>query len=114
MMTLDLFQRYLFFVAVIAMLLTGCSLRRVTDSPRHFVLRPIGKNDPGSVTTRNLSVGIGYVRMPPELLRDSLAVQNGTNEFQYLENALWAERLDHGFERTLAANLSQLLSSDSI
>jgi uncharacterized lipoprotein YmbA len=48
------------------------------------------------------------------LLRDSIAVQNGTDEVQYLENALWAERLDHNFERTVAANLSTLLSSDSI
>ena len=113
-MKLDPLQRHLFFLAIIGMLLTGCSLRRVTDSPRHFVLKPIGEDGPAPGTKRDLSVGIGYVRMPPELLRDSLAVQNGTNEFQYLENALWAERLDHGFERTLAANLSQLLSSDSI
>jgi uncharacterized lipoprotein YmbA len=114
MMKLDFFQRHILFVAVIGMLLAGCSFKRVTDSPRHFVLTPIGEGDPAPGTRRNLSVGIGYVRMPPELLRDSIAVQNGTNEFQYLENALWAERLDHGFERTLAANLSQLLSSDSI
>jgi uncharacterized lipoprotein YmbA len=52
--------------------------------------------------------------MPSLLLRDSIAVQNGTNEIEYLENALWAERLDHCFERTLAANLSRLLPSDSV
>jgi uncharacterized lipoprotein YmbA len=52
--------------------------------------------------------------MPPKLLRDSIAVQNGTNEIEYLESALWAERLDHCFERTLAVNLSHLLSSDGI
>jgi uncharacterized lipoprotein YmbA len=101
-------------VAVTGMLLAGCSFKRVTDSPRHFVLEPIGKDEPAPAATRNLAVGIAFVTMPPELLRDSMAVQNGTNEFQYLENALWAERLDHSFERTLAANLSQLLSSDNI
>jgi len=52
--------------------------------------------------------------MPSELLRDSVAVRNGENEIEYLENALWADRLDHSFERTLAINLSRLLSSDGI
>jgi uncharacterized lipoprotein YmbA len=52
--------------------------------------------------------------MPSELLRDSVAVRNGQNEIEYLQNALWADRLDHSFERTLAVNLSRLLSSDGI
>jgi len=52
--------------------------------------------------------------MPSYLLRDSLAIRNGANEIEYLEDALWAERLDQCFQRTLAANLSRLLSSESI
>jgi uncharacterized lipoprotein YmbA len=52
--------------------------------------------------------------MPTQLLRNSIAVHNGTNEIEYLENALWADRLDHCLERTLAVNLSRLLSSDGI
>jgi uncharacterized lipoprotein YmbA len=52
--------------------------------------------------------------MPSQLLRDSMSVHSGANEVEYLENALWAERLDHSFERTLAVNLSRLLSSDSV
>jgi len=52
--------------------------------------------------------------MPSSLLRDSMAVHNGANEIEYLKNAVWAERLDHGFERTLAVNLSRLLASDGI
>jgi len=43
-----------------------------------------------------------------------MAVRNGTNEIRYLEDALWAERLDQCLQRTLAANLSRLLSTDSI
>ena len=107
-------QRHLFFTILTGLLLTGCSFKRVTDSPRHFVLAPIPAQESASAEKRNLSLGIGFVRMPPELLRDSIAVQNGSNEFEYLENALWAERLDHSFERTLADNLSHLLSSDNI
>lgn len=101
-------------IVVAGSLSAGCSFKRVTDSPRHFVLEPIPAEELAPPATRNLAVGICFVRMPPELLRDSIAVQISSDEFGYLENALWAERFDHCFERALAANLSHLLSSDSI
>lgn len=52
--------------------------------------------------------------MPDYLLKDSMAVRKGDNEIQYLENALWAERLDHSFQRTLAANLSSQLGDSRV
>jgi len=107
-------QQHLLFVAATGLLFSGCSFKRVTDSPHHFVLAPIQEAEPVAPATRDLSVGIGFIRLPPELLRDSIAVQSGTNEFEYIENALWADRLDHCFERTVASNLSRLLSSESI
>src|SRR5262250_623363 len=102
------------FIALACILLAGCAFKRTTDSTRHFVLTPIPAKDPPPVeaATRHLSIEIAFVRMPSELLRDSVAVRNGENEIEYLENALWADRLDHSFERTLAVNLSRLLSSD--
>jgi uncharacterized lipoprotein YmbA len=51
--------------------------------------------------------------MPSYLLRDQLAVRNGANEIEYLENALWAERLDQSFQRTLAINVSRLLAAET-
>lgn len=102
------------FVAVTGILLTGCLLNRTTVSPRHFILTPIPVNESASVTTEHLSVGIGLVKMPSYLLRNSMVVRYRTNEIEYLEDALWGERLDQCFQRTLAANLSRLLSSDSI
>jgi uncharacterized lipoprotein YmbA len=89
-------------------------LKRATDSTRHFVLSPISTNEPGTAVTENLSVGIGFVKMPSYLLRNSVAVRNGANEIEYLEEARWAERLDQCFQRTVAANLSRLLPSDSV
>jgi uncharacterized lipoprotein YmbA len=43
-----------------------------------------------------------------------MAVRNGANEIEYIEDAQWAERLDHCFHLTLVANLSRLLSSNGI
>jgi len=110
----DSYLPRLVFVAVAGMLLTGCLLKPVTDSTRHFVLSPISTNEPASVATEHLSVGIGFVKMPSYLLRNSMAVRNGPNEIEYIENARWAERLDQCFQRALAANLSRLLPSDSV
>ena len=102
------------FIAVISTLFTGCLFRPATVSTRHFVLTPISTNESASAATEQLSVGVGFVKMPSYLLRNSLAVRNGTNEIEYLEDARWAERLDQCFQRTVAANLSRLLPSDSV
>ena len=97
-----------------ALFLTGCLFRPVTDSTRHFVLAPIPADKPPPAATRQLSIRMGFVRMPSQLLQDSIAVHNGANEIEYFKNAVWAERLDHCFEQTLALNLSRLLSSEGI
>jgi uncharacterized lipoprotein YmbA len=100
-------------VAVTGMLLTGCLFKPVTVSTRHFVLVPISTNEPVPAATEPLSVGIGLVKMPSYLLKSSMAVRNGY-EIEYLQDARWVERLDQCFQRTLAANLSRLLPSDTI
>ena len=101
-------------LAVTGMLFTGCLLKPATVSTRHFVLSPISTNEPAALSMSHLSVGIAYVKMPSYLLRNSMAIRNGANEIQYLEDARWAERLDQCFQRALAANLSRLLPSDNI
>jgi len=100
--------------AVGGVLLSGCLSRPPTLNVRHFVLSPIATNEPASTTTKNLSVGIAFVKMPTYLFRKSMAVRNGANEIEYVEDALWAERLDQSFQRMLAANLSRLLPSANI
>src|SRR6185503_15026090 len=62
----------------------------------------------------DVAVGIGSVKMPSYLMRSAMAVRKGASEIDYLEEALWAERLDQCFQRTLAANLSTLLGSDRV
>ena len=102
----------LIFVALSSILLTGCLLRTATVPPRHFVLAPIPADEQSTSFNDHLSVEIGFVKMPAYLLRDHLAIRTDANEIEYLENALWAERLDQSFQRTLTVNLTQLLSSD--
>lgn len=104
------------FAMLSSLLLTGCLLRTATVSPRHFVLAPapIQADEPSSGPNSHLSVEVGFVKMPAYLRHDSIAVRTGPNEIQYLEDALWAERLDQCFQRTLTVNLSRLLLSEKI
>jgi uncharacterized lipoprotein YmbA len=104
-------------LTLVSALLSGCMLKPVTVSTRHFALAPIPTSDPRPVAragSEQMSVGIGFVKMPSYLLRNSMAVRNGANEIEYLEDALWSERLDESFQRDLAANLADLLASDCI
>jgi uncharacterized lipoprotein YmbA len=95
--------------------LTGCFgfLKPVESTTRHFVLTPMPSAKEARASGA-LGVGLGQVRVPPYLFDTSLAVRKGTNEITYLTSVLWAERLDNGLQRVLAANLSTLLSTDQV
>ena len=96
------------------LLLSGCLLRHGGEPPRRFVLTPIPAS--GQVVTGidPLSVGVRQVKMFPYLLPSSMVVRKSANEIDYLESALWAERLNQGFQRVLAADLAAVLPSDRV
>jgi len=104
----------LVFTAFSGVLLSGCLLKTATVPARHFVLAPIQADESSPTPKEDFSVEIGFIKMPAYLLRDSIAVRNGTNEIEYLENALWAERLDQSFQRALMADLYGSPPSDTI
>jgi len=105
----------LLLALVACVCLTGCSLLKPAhDTARHFVLTPLPAAGPVEVAPGALGVGLGQVKLPAYLLDTSLAVRKGTNEITYLLGTLWAERLDTGIPRVLAANLRSLLPTDQI
>jgi len=108
------FTRSLLLIAATAMSLTGCLFKPAAVSPRHFVLAPISKTESDTAPGKHISVGVGFVKMPSYLLRDSIAIRDSASEIRYLDNAQWGERLDQCLQRTVAANLSRELSSDSV
>ncbi len=95
--------------------LTSCSfLKPARYTTRHFVLTPMASAASTNAAARTLAVGIGPVKVPAYLFNTSVAIRKGTNEIEYLPAASWAERLDSGFQRVLAANLAVALSTDRI
>ena len=108
------FAALLFSVTLCAGIV-GCSfLKPARSTARHFVLTPMAATAPAPVAANALAVGLGQVKLPAYLFETSFAVRKATNEIEYLPSALWAERLDTGFQRVLAANLATLLPSDHI
>jgi uncharacterized lipoprotein YmbA len=96
-------------------LLTGCFgfLKPAPSTARHFILTPVAVGS-GSSAPGSLGVGVGQVRIPAYLFDTSLAVRASTNEIAYLPSMLWAERLDTGLQRVLAANLATLLPAGQV
>jgi uncharacterized lipoprotein YmbA len=92
--------------------LTGCSMMRPAKSTaRYYVLTPIAATQSAPGT---LVVGLGQVKLPSYLLNNSMAVRKGANEVEYFDSVIWAERLEAGFQRTLAANLATILPAEQV
>jgi uncharacterized lipoprotein YmbA len=105
----------LLFAAILCAGLAGCSfLKPAKSTARHYVLTPMATTGPVTAAPGGLAVGVGQVKLPAYLFDTSLAVRKGTNEIEYLPSVLWAERLDTGFQRVLAANLAIALPTDGV
>ena len=94
---------------------TGCSfLKPAHDSSRHFVLTSLPPTKTANVASGTWRVDVVHVKIPSYLFNSSLAIRKGTNEIVYPPGTLWAERLDTGIPRVLAADLSSLLPGEQI
>jgi uncharacterized lipoprotein YmbA len=96
--------------------LTGCFgfLKPSPSTARHFVLTPLPAPDSPASASGTLALGVGQVRLPAYLFNSSLAVRKSTNEIVYAQSEFWAERLDTGIQRTLAADLAVLLHTQQL
>lgn len=109
------FLRGLLLAGVACLTLTGCFgfLKPAKATARKFVLAALPAPDAAPVPS-GLAVGVAQVKLPDYLFNTSLAIRQGANEVDYSQLTLWAERLDAGVQRALAANLAVLLPSNRI
>jgi uncharacterized protein len=64
--------------------------------------------------SRQISLGVGPVRLPAYLDRREIVMRVARSRFDLSENDRWAEPLDENLTHVLAQNLSMLLGSDRI
>jgi uncharacterized lipoprotein YmbA len=106
------YMHLLLIMCSLGLLLGGCVMKPAQVPTRHFVLVPIQTPVHAATKAPPLAAEVGFVKMPAYLLRDSMVIRKSANEVDYLETALWAERLDRSFRQTLEQNLWLLLASD--
>jgi uncharacterized lipoprotein YmbA len=107
---------YVLLALVPCVALTGCFgfLKPAQSTARHFVLTSLPAPPSAATPPGKTAVGFGQVKVAPYLFNTSFAVRRGTNEIDYSSSTIWAERLDSGLQRVLAANLAILLPTDQI
>lgn len=116
MSTMNSISPHLLAVAAATILFSGCSfLKPATSTARYFVLTPLASTGAvESASSASIALGVGKVKLPDYLFNSSLAIRKGTSEIEYSPSILWAERLDTGFQRVLAANLACALATDRV
>lgn len=95
------------------LLLGGCFTKPAKTPMRQFDLAPMAAPEHPAPAEPS-PIGIRFVQMPSYLLRDSMFIRKDAYEFEYFDDADWAERLNQLFQQTLANNLSALLSSGQV
>ena len=108
------YLRLFALICTVSLCAGGCLIKPRRAPTKYFLLAPIAAPEHASIATPPVSVEVLSVKMPSYLLRDSIVVRKSATEIGYLDEALWAERLDECFRQTLADNLSSLLSSNQV
>ena len=94
--------------AVATVSLAGClNLKPAHQTVRYFVLSPTAPQATNNAPS--LVIGVGQTKLPDYLFRDAFAMRKSNDEISYLLMDSWAERLNNGFQRALAANLSAMV-----
>jgi hypothetical protein len=98
---------------LVPLALAGCGLLTAprTIAPQFFVLDAVA---PNTGVKTDLSIGLGPISLPSYLDRPEMARRLDANQIAYDPEARWAEPLKSDFERTLAANLVQIMSPQRI
>lgn len=95
-----------FFVVGI---LTGCkTFKPVEDLTRYYLLSPSAIAKTPAHTIQPIAIGIAPVEIPAYLQTTHIVVRRGTNEIRFSDSRDWAEHLDKGIQRVVAADIEIL------
>jgi len=101
-------------VAGLVAALPACVSLKRTPEARFFVLRTLAEPPAAETSASPALVGLLPVALPGYLERPQLITWIGPGELRVDEYLRWAEPLDAGLTRTLAANLDVLLPQSRV
>ena len=100
-------------LAAVTVLLAGCLSPR-SDPSQFFLLTPTTEPAAGTVSTSDLSLGVGPVTFPTYLDRPQMITRLGPNQVAISEADRWAESLQDNFTHALARNLAVMLGTERV
>ena len=107
---------------IAVLLLSGCTVSSILepkkDLSQFYVLTPIDEASRGVPITyssggshKNLSFGLGPVKLPAYLSRLEIVTRSSPNQLDMSDKDRWAEPLDKNFVNVLGQNLTILLGA---
>jgi len=119
MMSIERFRPLSVILFAVLVIMGGCALMgKGTQHPtKNYVLHSLYGEETLPQPVANLTdIGIlvGPVKMALYLDRSDIVIRDGQNQVKLADFAQWAGPLQENFSRTLAENLSVLLSTDRV
>ena len=98
-----------------ASLLSGCAGVVGSSTPtRYYLIDPVEYSDASQKAVRPLSIEIVSLHIPQYLQRFHIATRSSKSQLEFSESNQWGENLGKNLLRTMARNLSALLSTMDI
>ena len=105
-------NKYKLFLSLLALsLLGGCFGGNATTPIRYYLIDPTEYTSTSVRAVRELSISIIDLHIPQYLERFHIAKRTNESQLEFSENNQWGESLRKNLLRTMARNLSYLLST---
>jgi uncharacterized protein len=104
----------LFFILFVTCLLNGCLGGGATTPIRYYLVDPSDYSNASLIAVRPLSIEIIDLHIPQYLERFHIASRSNESRLEFSEYNQWGENLRKNLLRTMARNLSRLLSTIDI
>jgi uncharacterized lipoprotein YmbA len=114
MIRLFIRQRCFLFIGLGLLFVLGCASSPPTRFYTLSSLQEEGKELRESSSGQDLVIGVGPIKFPEYLDRQEIVTRSGSNKIILSDFDLWAGSLAEDFSRTLAENLSVLLSTENV
>lgn len=106
-------NKFIAGILLLSWFLTGCSSGG-SSSVRFYLVNPVELSEVRSKSEKPLTIEIIDLHVPQYLERSHIAIRSGENRLQFSEFNQWGENLRKNLMRTMARNLSKLLSTPDI
>ena len=98
----------------VACLLSSCAGAGATAPTRYYLIDPAEYPSASLKTVRPQSIESTSLHIPQYLERDHIAIRSSKSQLEFSESNQWGENLRKNLLRTMARNLSTLLSTMDI